>query len=62
MWLILPILNLIFRNWIWAPSPQSIKNSCSLSLTTCEVGNLIDVGKAELLPRMVTEKEFILPD
>jgi hypothetical protein len=35
--------------------------SCSLSLTICEVGNLCDVGKAELLPRIVTEKEFILP-
>jgi len=41
------------------PSPQSIKNNFSFRFTIWDVGNLLKVGSAELLPKIVTEKGSI---
>ena len=55
------------RNWSCAPSPQSIMNNLSRTLSTCEVEKCRVVGNAEPHPRIcnsnfsiVTTKERIL--
>ncbi len=56
IWLIFSVFIPNLRSCIWVPSPQSTKYNRSLRLTTWEVGNRVNVGSAELLPKIVTEK------